>query len=105
MALGDFRAVFFPYCLSRQKDGRYAVLNREYKPVGFFTRDWITYEKYPVLVKLKITKALAKKLSDKGEDGIEEIFLYNDATSPLRSKVNMAAYLAKLSLLAKLRVA
>lgn len=105
MALGDFRAVFFPYCLTRQKDGRYAVLNREYKPVGFFTRDWVTYDKHPVLVKLKITKTLAKKLLNNGDDGVEKIFLYNDATNPLRTKANMSAYLDKLSLLAKLRVA
>ena len=105
MGLGDFRAVFLPYCLSRQNDGRYAVLNREYKPVGFFTREWVKYEKHPVLVKLKITKALAKKVSNEGEDGVENIFLYNDATNPLRSKANMDAYLAKLALLAKLRVA
>lgn len=105
MALGDFRAVFLPYCLSRQKDGRYAVLNREYKPVGFFTRDWVTYEKHPVLVKLKITKALANKVSVTGKDGVDNVFLYNDATNPLRGKANMDAYLAKLALLAKLRVA
>ena len=37
MPLGDFRSVFMPYCLRKQKDGRYVVLNREYKPVGFFT--------------------------------------------------------------------
>lgn len=105
MALGDFRAVFFPYCLSREKDGRYVVLNREYKPVGFFTRTFVTYEEHPVLVKLKITKAIAKKLSGKGEDDVEKIFLYSDATNPVRSKANMSAYLAKLELLAKLRVA
>jgi hypothetical protein len=73
--------------------------------VGFFTREWVTYEEHPVLVKLKITKALAKKLSNKSEDGIKTIFLYNDATNPTRSKANMNTYLAKLALLAKLRVA
>jgi hypothetical protein len=35
MSHSDFRAMFFPYCLQKQKDGRYVVLNREYKPVGF----------------------------------------------------------------------
>ena len=37
--------------LQKQPDGRYAVLNREYKPVGFCTRKYVTYEEYPVLVK------------------------------------------------------
>ena len=60
MPLGDFRAVFLPDCLQKQEDGHYAVLNREYKPVGFYTRNWVKYEKHPVLVKLKdVTKAKA----------------------------------------------
>jgi hypothetical protein len=106
MALGDFRAVFLPYCLQKQEDGRYAVLNREYKPVGFFTRDWVKYEEHPVLVKLKgLTKAKAAKLSDKAETDLDSIFLYNDATNPVRSKANMRAYLAKLEILAGLSVA
>ena len=105
MAFKDVRAVFFPYCLEKQEDGRYVFLNREYKPVGFFTSDWINYADYPVLVKLKITKALAKKLSGSEEGGTERIFLYNDATNAVGSKANMDAYLAKLALLAKLRVA
>lgn len=101
MALGDFRAVFLPYCLARQQDGRYAVLNREYKPVGFFTHEYVTYEEHPVLVKLKITKAVAKKISDTGKEGVDKVFLYRDSTNPLRSKANMDTYLAKIALLAK----
>lgn len=106
MPLGDFRAVFFPYCLQKQEDGRYAVLNPEYKPVGFYTRDWVKYEEHPVLVKLKgLTKAKAAKLSDKGETNLDHIFLYNDATNLVRSKANMRSYLAKLEILAGLSVA
>jgi hypothetical protein len=105
MALGDFRAVFLPYCLQKQEDGRYAVLNREYKPVGFYTKDWVKYEEHPVLVKLKgLTKAKSAKLSDKGETNLDEIFLYNDATNPVRSKANMRSYLTKLEILAGLAV-
>lgn len=106
MSLGDFRSVFFPYCLKKQKDGRYAVLNREYKPVGFFTREFITYADHPVLVKLKgLTPIKAAKLSWKGEKQTDEIFLYNDGCVPTHSKANMRAYLEKLELLAKLSVA
>ena len=105
MPLGDFRSVFFPYCLKKQEDGRYAVLNREYKPVGFFTREYITYANYPVLVKLKgLTAKKAAKLSWKGDEQTDEIFLYNDGCVPTHSKANMHAYLAKLELLAKLSV-
>ena len=106
MPLGDFRSVFLPYCLKRQDNGRYAVLNREYKPVGFFTRSYVKYQDYPVLVKLKgLTAARAAKLSWKGEKNRDEIYLYNDGSVPTRSKANMIAYLAKLELLAKLSVA
>lgn len=105
MALGDFRAVFFPYCLKRQDDGRYAILNREYKPVGFFTPDWINYPDYPVLVKLKgLTQAVAAKLSISEETQLETIFLYSDATNPINSKENMRTYFSKLEILAKLTV-
>ena len=106
MPLGDFRSVFLPYCLKKQDNGRYAVLNREYKPVGFFTTSHVKYEKYPVLVKLKgLTAAKAAKLSWKGEKNTGEIYLYNDGCVPTRSKANMKAYLTKIELLAKLSVA
>ncbi|GHT87533.1 hypothetical protein AGMMS49543_23840 [Betaproteobacteria bacterium] len=106
MALGDFRSVFLPYCLKKQSDGRYAVLNREYKPVGFFTGSHVTYEDHPVLVQIKgLTKAKATKLSWSGSEDTDEIFLYNDGCVPTHSKENMRAYLAKLEILAGLSVA
>jgi len=37
MARGNFISVYMPYCLEMLGDGRYTVLNREYKPVGFFS--------------------------------------------------------------------
>lgn len=68
MALKDFRAVFFPYCLDKQPDGQYVVLNREYKPIGFKTREHIKYQDYPVYVELKgIDSATAAKLSYTGD--------------------------------------
>ena len=106
MALGDFRSVFFPYCLKKQPDGRYAVLNREYKPVGFFTRAHVAYEEFPVLVTIKgLTKAKAAKLSWSASEDTDEIFLYNDGCVPTHSKEHMRTYLAKLEILAGLSVA
>lgn len=105
MAQRDFRAVFFPYCLEKQEDGRYVILNRQYKPIGFYTKDHVQYEEHPVLVRLKgLTKAKAAKLSDKGETSLDKIFLYNDKTNPVLSKANMHLYLAKLEILANLTV-
>jgi hypothetical protein len=94
--------VFLPCCLKKQEDGCYVLLNREYKPVGSLTSESINYAG---LGKLKITKALAQKLTDYEHSRIEQIFLYNDSTNPVLSKRDMDDYLAKLALLAKLRIA
>src|SRR5260221_5404308 len=70
MTTSSFRAVFLPYCLQRQADGRYAVLNRQYEPVGFFTSDHVAYEAYPILVKIKgltARKAAAISPNDSSE--------------------------------------
>jgi hypothetical protein len=100
-----FRQIYMPYCLKRQPDGRYAVLNRHYKPVGFNTQDFVTYADYPVLsVVLGLTPKKAAALSIHGSDDVTEIFLYNDASVPTRSPDNMRRYLEKLAVLAKLKV-
>jgi hypothetical protein len=105
MALHDFRAAYLPYCLKKQKDGRYVPLNREYKPVGFLTYAWVNYEDYPVSAKIKgIGPALARKLSCHGSGDTEEIFLYHDGCNPIGGDAYMQDYLKKLKLLAKLRV-
>jgi len=105
MPLGDFRSVFMPYCIMKQPDGRYAVLNREYKPVGIYTRDFVIYEDHPVLVKFKgLTKTKAAKISFDGSESVDRIYLYNDGCVPTHTKKDMQAYLARLELLAKLAV-
>ncbi len=105
MPLGDFRSIYMPYCLQKQEDGSYAVLNREYKPVGFNTRQHIEYEDFPVTTKFKgIGPGVAKKLSWNDSDDTDTIFLYNDGSVPTQSTENMNKYLKKLSILAKLTV-
>lgn len=105
MALNNFRALFFPYCLDKQSDGRYVVLNREYKPIGFKTREHIKYEDYPVCVGLKgIGSATAAKLSYKGNSNTDRIYLYNDGCVPTESAEPMKNYLDRLEILAKLKV-
>lgn len=105
MMLNDFRAVFFPYCLDKQPDGRYVVLNRKYKPIGFKTREHLKYEDYPVCVELKgIGSATAAKLSYKGASNTDRIYLYNDGCVPTESAEHMRSYLERLKILAKLKV-
>jgi hypothetical protein len=98
----DFSAVYFPYCIQKQSDGSWVVLNRKYKPVGFNTSEYIEYEKFPVSAMLQgIGPAVAKKLSCDEESG-ERIYLYDDGCMPTASKTNMESYLKKLQILAKL---
>lgn len=105
MPLGDFRSVFMPYCLRKQEDGRYVVLNREYKPVGFFTKEYVEYKDYPVAVHVEgIGPSTAAKLSFNGSDDTSVIYLYNDGCVPTLGEDNMKKYLAKLQILAKLRI-
>lgn len=105
MSLGDFRSVFMPYCLKKQSNGKYAVLNREYKPVGFFTTKHIKYDDFPVLVELSgIGPATAAKLSWNNSENTDEIFLYNDGCNPNNSDNDMKNYLEKLKTLAKLKI-
>ena len=105
MPLGDFRSVYFPYCLKKQEDGSYAVLNHEYKPVGFNTRDFIYYADFPVTSKLKgIGVGTARKLSYSGSSDLDTIYLYNDGCIPVHSASAMESYLKKLKVLAKLEV-
>lgn len=105
MPLGDFRSIYMPYCLKKQEDGSYAVLNREYKPVGFNTRAYVKYDDFPVTTKLKgIGSGIAKKLSYKGDESTDIIYLYNDGCVPVSSTTNMNSYLKKIAILSKLSV-
>lgn len=83
MPLGDVRSVHLPYCIERQADGRYVVLNREYKPLGFKTKDFIKYENYPVGVKLPgLRPATAAKISYNASKDLGTIYLYDDGCVP-----------------------
>ena len=104
MPLHDFRSVHLPYCLKKQADGKYVVLNREYKPIGFKTRDWVYYEKYPVAVKIRrFTANIAAKISYAGSTDLDNIYLYSDGCIPTKGAKNMQAYIERLEVLAKLR--
>ncbi len=106
MALNDFRAIYLPYYLKKQEDGKYIVLNREYKPLGFNSYEQFNYSDYPISTNLKgITEKKAIELSWNNSPDKENIFLYNDGLNPINSKSNMTKYLKKLELLAKLRSA
>ena len=105
MPRGDFRSVYLPYCLQKLEDGRYVVLNRAYKPLGFLSQEHVVYEEFPIAAEIKgIGPAVAAKLSWKGDTDVDRIYLYNDGTNPVSSEANMDAYLDKLRILAKLKL-
>ena len=105
MPLNDFRSVFMPYCLSKQEDGTYVVLNREYKPVGFKTKETVDYKSYPICVHLKgIGPSTASKLSCHGSNDVNNIYLYDDGCIPTASVEHMKSYLKKLEILAQLKI-
>jgi hypothetical protein len=104
MPLDDFRSVHLPYCLQRLADGSYVVLNREYKPIGYRTRDHIRYEDLPILATIQgITPQMAAKLSWSGSDDLDRIMLYNDGCIPTASAEHMKRYLEKIEILAALK--
>jgi hypothetical protein len=99
----ELRKTHFPYCIQRLEDGRYIILNRNYKPLGNTTGEWIDYATDASVVKLNITTATAKKLSWEESQNIEKIFLYNDGCIPTSSSAHMNAYLKRLSVLMKIK--
>jgi hypothetical protein len=100
----EFRHYFMPYCLQRLKDGRYIVLNRQYKPLGHFGGDWVDYESHPSAAKIKITAAAAKAISWNGSESLDVIHLYNDGTIPTTSAEHWRLYSERLKRLAHLKL-
>ena len=98
------RHIYFPYCLHQRNDKLWVILNRNYKPLGTMNDDWSDYEALPAEMCIKsISSAQAKKISYSGEsDNTFRIYLYDDGCIPTDSKINMEAYLNRLSVLMKL---
>ena len=111
MALGDFRAVCMPYCLKKQEDNTFLVLNREYKPLTFCTySNDFENQNLPIYLKIvdltpriiaKIT-AIGKGSSFQTESNI--LFLYDDGSIPITSKQNMSDYFKRLEILMPLTI-
>lgn len=93
----------FPYCLQKTATGKYILLNRNYKPIGTCSDDFVTYEGHPDEMRIKITETIARKLSWNGIDSVDCIYLYNDGCNPSESANHMSAYLNRLSVLAEIQ--
>jgi hypothetical protein len=104
MPLYDFRSVCLPYCLELQSCGRYAILNREYKPLGWHIQQYIRYEQYPILLTLRVTPLRAKNLSCYLKADTRKIYLYHDGCIPTANSEVWSAYSARLEYLAKITI-
>lgn len=98
---------FLPYALEPNPDGSWVVLNRRYKPCGVTASGWVEYDDPRHSVRLPgLTRKRAAALDiDGGRDGDwpRRFWLFNDETAPWRSDAAMAAYLARLTALMRLR--
>jgi hypothetical protein len=115
--LSDLFRINLPYGMLRNEAGEWMAFNREYKPVGFHTRERIEYGDYPVFSPyLRLTDSLIMELTEHDEHAvtrddkgnIRQFWLYNDSTNPMNqpSKENKFwdRYWHKLEKLAKLSV-
>ncbi len=103
MAIDNIRAIYFPYCIQKQKDGAWVLLNRNYKPVGFNVSNFMDYSEHPVSIRLiGLGSGTLKKLSYDGSGG-DMVYLYNDGCVPTSSPTAMKSYLKKLEILMKLK--
>lgn len=105
MLKGKLRHTHFPYCLDQLKDGRYVLLNRNYKPLGFMVDKYVTYEDHPIGVRLKgLTPAVAATIDARGRDNIKRMYLYNDGCTPDTSPEDAQAYFKRLAIVMDLMI-
>lgn len=102
----ELREIVFIYCLDLQSDGSYVALNRHYKPVGFFGKEWVKYEDFPVRFKFK--RALSSKqiaaLSFDANTDPKRIYFYNDGCIPSAGAAQWAAYSERLERLISYKI-
>jgi hypothetical protein len=104
MPVTNIRAICLPYSLHQLNDKSWIVLNRNRKPLGSGTEDYVTFEDVDPKMRIaKITPNQGRLLSCSGEvDGT--IYLYNEGCVPTDSEKNMEGYLQRLAVLMKLRI-
>jgi hypothetical protein len=90
----------FPYCIQHLGGDKYIILNRNYKPLGQTSFDYVDYEKHPSVIHMKITKKQATKLSYDGLIKSDYIYFYDNSDKVLRNPQTFNDYIVRLKLLA-----
>ena len=90
----------FPYCIKQLGTDRYIILNRNYKPLGQTSFDYIDYRKHPSIVHMKITEKQAAKLSYNSTSELKCIYLFDNTDTLLKNPQAFNNYTARLKLLA-----
>jgi hypothetical protein len=98
--------VFLPYCIKRLADGRYIVLNADFKPLGVPSFEKVDLETHSSGHTIHITPMLARKLSVSGSENLDCIYLYDGKSmnGPPEEGERLAAYAARLAVLMRLKV-
>lgn len=109
VSAGKMETWFLPYCLRRQPDGRYALLNRRMVPVGLFVplvagRPEPPFADVHLLWLPGLTPSIAKVISVDGSDNTEAVMLYKSIDAVLRTEEAFQSYTARLYILMQLRV-
>jgi hypothetical protein len=104
MPVTNIRAICLPYCLHQLNDKSWIVLNRNYKPTGSETDDYVPFEDVDPKMRIaKVTPNQARLLSYSGAADAEwRIYLYDGDGIP--NAREMAEYLKRLAVLMKLRI-
>ena len=99
------RRTHFPYCLERQADDTWVMLNRHYKPIGFMTSEYLDYAAFPVGFRLRnVPRKTLEALACEGGFSDDTVYLYDDGCTPEPDTPHLDSYLQKLSLLLRLKV-
>src|SRR5712692_1541665 len=89
-----FRTLFMPYCLQKQADGKWVVLNRNYKPLGMWPAKGaghIKYDDYSVEMPLTDKRAALLSWNGRRPDDKGCVWLYNDGCIPTAAPEHMKA--------------
>lgn len=83
------------YCLALCADGRWLLLNRQYKPFGTDITEWVDYDTCPG-TRVRLTDEQVEQLTSLGHPpayigGHFKVWLYRDSTSSRSPEQQMAA--------------